>query len=187
MFRIVDGLTRLLAPILPVTAEELWRALPGAREPSVHLATFAAGFGVAIDRALLDRWTTLLEVRAAVNGAIERLRQRKEIGQSLEVRLALTASGAPADTLGSLGADELAMLFIVSKVDYATAEDASGVEGESHAIGGGFVRVEASRAGGEKCPRCWRYVPSLVAAQPGGQVCDRCAGALAGLAVEGAG
>ena len=40
MYMIADGLSRLLAPILPVTADEMWRHLPGRREDSVHLAEF---------------------------------------------------------------------------------------------------------------------------------------------------
>ena len=41
----VEGLVRLLAPILPITTDELWRALPGTRVASVHLALLPADVG----------------------------------------------------------------------------------------------------------------------------------------------
>ena len=67
MFHIVDGLARLVAPILPVTAEQLWKALPGAREPSVHLAEFpaAASLEALVDDALVAEWQRLLAIRVA--------------------------------------------------------------------------------------------------------------------------
>ena len=50
MLTIVDGLARLLAPVLSVTMDELWRALPGKRVPSVHMAVFPMGDEIAGDR-----------------------------------------------------------------------------------------------------------------------------------------
>src|SRR5690606_28953424 len=63
MYRMVDGLARLVAPILPVTAEQLWKVLPGDREASVHLALFPdrATLAGLIDEQLMADWRRLLE------------------------------------------------------------------------------------------------------------------------------
>src|SRR6185295_14824892 len=67
MFTIVDGLARLLAPVLSVTMDELWRLLPGEREESVHMALFPRELDQWEDAALLERWAALAAVRDQVN------------------------------------------------------------------------------------------------------------------------
>jgi isoleucyl-tRNA synthetase len=171
MYRIVEGLVRLLAPILPVTADELWRALPlstearSAKADSVHLTDFPDDLDPLQDAALVERWTTLIEIRSRVNAALETMRQQKTIGTSLEAVVTLGASG---DTLALLQARraDLPMLFIVS--DVAVRQ----VEGE--------LTVDVARAPGVKCVRCWRYVPtddiSTTPAREG--LCSRCVDAV---------
>ena len=183
MFLMIDGLTRLLAPILPVTAEQLWTVLPGDRDESVHLTTFPDDLDALVDEALMHRWDALLDVRAVVNMELERLRQRKVIGTSLEAKVSLEASAGAAEVLGTSTPDELAMLFITSQVDCAA--DAS-IEAPSegvlpaglHRVANGLLRVAVDRADGVKCPRCWRYVPQIVASPEREGVCPRCADAL---------
>src|SRR5204862_1501898 len=65
MYLMADGLTRLMAPILSFTADELWRYMPGAREESVHMALFptAAALDAFADAALVERWHTLIALR----------------------------------------------------------------------------------------------------------------------------
>ena len=90
---IAGGITRLLAPILPMTCDELWRHLPGADADSVHLADFPAEPESLVDPDLIARWTRLLGLRDAVNGELEKLRQDKVVGTSLEAAVTLTADG----------------------------------------------------------------------------------------------
>jgi isoleucyl-tRNA synthetase len=168
MYLIADGLTRLMAPILSFTADELWRYLPGAREESVHVALFPAGdaLDALADRQLLDRWTRLTGLREQVLAEIEPLRKDKRIGSSLQAKVVLTVG---ADELAFLKtyAHELPTLFIVSDVELRQA----GAVGEP--------RVAIERAGGVKCERCWRYVTE-VSTDPGSAgLCDRCQDALA--------
>ena len=79
MYVMAEGLTRLMAPILPFTADEVWHFVPGAREESVHLALFPADAELAAlaDQELLDRWTKLLAVREAVLAEIEPLQEEQ--------------------------------------------------------------------------------------------------------------
>ena len=167
MFHIVDGLARLLAPILPFTMDEVWRNLPGEREASVHLALFPTKLGAWDDDRLLDRWARLSEVRDTVNVALEDKRQQKVITSNLSARVGLSTAGALSQLLGEYR-DELATLFGVSQVtlDSAVTEAA---EDPSAA------RVVVERAEGVRCDRCWRYVPAVNAEG----ICDRCAEALA--------
>jgi isoleucyl-tRNA synthetase len=171
MYSIASGLARLLAPILPFTMDEVWRALPGAREASVHLSLFPTDTEPWEDAALLDRWAQLIAVRDRVNGALEEKRQQKAITGSLSARVGLAASGA----LGSLLAeyrDELPTIFGVSHVDL----DASVTDAGQEAQG---VQVRVDRAEGVKCERCWRYVPAVSTTPDLQGLCGRCVDALA--------
>ena len=167
MFQIVDGVARLLAPILPFTMDEVWRNLPGARQVSVHLAVFPSDLGGWMDDALLDRWAQLSAVRNAVNVALEEKRQQKVITSSLSARVGIAASGALAQLLASYR-DELPAMLGVSQVEI----DEGFTEAGEQPAG---VRVRVERAEGVKCDRCWRYVAAVSAEG----ICDRCVEALA--------
>jgi isoleucyl-tRNA synthetase len=170
MYRIVDGLVRLLAPVLPVTADELWRHMPGKREASVHLAEFPEPAEVAAmtDQDLVARWERLIRVRNVVNAALEAKRQDKTIGTSLGARVAVRTSGETAALLERYR-DDLPMLFIVSDVAL-----------ESGPGGDDTLEVGVERAEGQKCARCWRVVPQ-VSSSPGTEgLCDRCLAAITG-------
>ena len=167
MYIMADGLARLLAPILPVTSEEMWTHLPGNREPSVHMAEFppAADLERWRDRMLVERWEQLIDLRNTVNAALELKRQDKTIGTSLGARVRLRAGGPAAALLESVR-DDLAMLFIVSEVEFDTK---ASTDGE--------IEVMVERAEGDKCPRCWRIVRATA---PDTGLCDRCTAATAG-------
>jgi isoleucyl-tRNA synthetase len=169
MYLISDGLARLLAPILPVTAEDLWRHIPGRRADSVHLEEFPSVEGL-VDPQLLKTWSTLLGVREQVNGALEQKRKDKVIGTSLGARVVINASGAVGALLESHRA-HLPMLFNVSDVEL-TVRAADGAD---------EVRVQVQKAPGVKCARCWRFVPSVRTEADCAGICDRCVEALAGL------
>ena len=183
IYTIADGLTRLLAPVLPVTTDDLWGFLPGARESSVHLARFPEAGADAVDRGLLARWERLLALREAANVVIESLRASKTVGTSLEAALTIRASGATAELVERYRQD-LPMVLMTSEVEVAPAGDLPADADGARAAGAQFVEtggaavIVARRAGGVKCPRCWRYVPEASVSEPDG-VCARCADALA--------
>jgi isoleucyl-tRNA synthetase len=168
MHLMVDGLTRLMAPILSFTADELWRYLPDRAEPSVHIARFPAGDALAAlnDAALLQQWERLTAVRERVLAEIEPLRKDKKIGSSLQAKVVLTAPAEDYDAL-SRYMDQLPMLFIVSEVELQrSGPDAAELQ----------VRIE--RAAGVKCGRCWRYVAEISSKPESAGLCNRCESAL---------
>jgi isoleucyl-tRNA synthetase len=167
MYLMCDGLARLLAPILPVTADDLWRYLPGQRSESVHLEQFPT-----VDHLLapdiVEVWDRLMAVRDQVNAALEEKRQAKIIGNSLSASVTVTATG-PIAALLEQYREQLPMLFIVSDLTLDLGDTAGADE----------IRVDVGKARGVKCERCWRYVPSVRTEADWSGICDRCVDALA--------
>ena len=174
LYLMADGLTRLLAPILSFTADELWRFLPGQREESVHIALFpaAADLDALADPALVDRWNTLVALREQVLAEIEPLRKNKQIGSSLQAKVVVSATPAELSLLDQY-AEQLPMLFIVSEVEVRPAP------AHVESAGDAMPRVTIERAGGVKCERCWRIVPAVSAEPASAGLCERCQEALA--------
>jgi isoleucyl-tRNA synthetase len=173
MYLMADGLTRLMAPILSFTADELWRLLPGARADSVHIAVFPSSedFLLLVDAELTARWDRLVGIRERVLAHIEPLRKDKQIGSSLQAKVVIAAPQAELSLLERY-ARQLPMLFIVSEVELKTLyADETGPDAAP------VVTIE--RADGVKCERCWRYVRSVSTDPAWAGICDRCQEALA--------
>jgi isoleucyl-tRNA synthetase len=168
MYIIVDGLARLLAPVLSVTMDEVWRMLPGEREESVHMALFPTALEQWKDDGLLERWAALAVVRDQVNMQLEEKRKDKTIAANLSARVTLEADGDTARLLGEYR-DFLPTLFGVSEVELKTL----GPQDPKTAA------VAVDRATGTKCERCWRYVPAVSAEPDRTGLCPRCVEALA--------
>ena len=175
MYLICDGLARLLAPILPVTADDLWRHLPGTRSASVHLEDFPSVDGFQAP-GVLATWERLMKVREDVNAALEQKRKDKVIGNSLGARVVITTNG-PIGRLLEEHRALLPMLFIVSDL----ALHVGPTEGADD------IRVEVSKAPGVKCERCWRYVAATRTEPEWAGLCDRCVDALFRLNPEATG
>jgi isoleucyl-tRNA synthetase len=175
MYLMADGLTRLVAPILSFTADELWRHMPGAREESVHMAVFPArsDLEALADEPLVVRWNTLFALRERVLAEIEPLRKSKQIGSSLQAKVVISATTKELPLLEQY-IKQLPMLFIVSEVELRPAP--TDVEAAAEAM----PRVTIERAGGVKCERCWRYVPAVSTEAATLGLCDRCQEALNG-------
>ncbi len=165
-----DGLTRLIAPILSVTADEIWAHLPGTREASVHLAVFPADAEAWRDDRLIEDWSRLLDVRSRVNAVLEEARQQKAIGTALQAQVTVAAAGDVMDLLERHAAD-LPMLFMTSSV---------GLERRD----AGDLSVTVARADGQKCPRCWRYVTETATDGEMTGLCMRCVNAVGGSLVS---
>ena len=170
MYRILDTLVRMIAPILSFTAEEIWSNLPHRAqddERSVFLNQFQLRTGITADDAFTAKWAEIYAVREAVNKALEEKRNEKLIGKSLEAKVILTvADEAAAERLK--GYSELKDVFIVSAVEVRTGE----VTGDT----GMTVTVEKAQGG--KCERCWCYSDEVGKITLHPTLCKRCAEAV---------
>jgi isoleucyl-tRNA synthetase len=174
MWRIAEALTRLIAPILSFTADEVWDYLPPVegRAKSVHLALFPQIADIVPGEVahLEADWEKLLAVRALVMVELEALRNAKAIGKALDAAVnVIVAEGTPeADALVKYESS-LAEFFNVSQAivqAVGASQDRAG------------VILEAKVAEGAKCGRCWRVLPDVGADARWPAVCARCAGAL---------
>jgi isoleucyl-tRNA synthetase len=170
IWKIGEALTRLMAPIMTFTCEEVWQYLPkiASREQSVHLALFPGAadiFGSAstANAKADEEWATLRSVRDEVLKALETARNNKLIGTGLEAQVAIAASD-PVYSLLQRYAGQLRYLFIVSQVTLA--------QGSGNGTGG--VHVEVKKADGVKCDRCWNYSTHVGEDKNYPTVCERC-------------
>jgi isoleucyl-tRNA synthetase len=172
MYVMADGLTRLLAPILSFTADELWRYLPSRDGESVHLSAFpsAEDLKPLRNQELLGRWSRLTALRERVVAQIEPLRKDKQIGSSLQAKVVLSAGDGDLAFLEAY-TDQLPMLFIVSEVELRASNGSSEPRSDT--------QVEIGRATGVKCDRCWRYVPAISHDPEWAGLCERCQHAMA--------
>jgi isoleucyl-tRNA synthetase len=175
MYRILDALTRLIAPVLSFTAEEIWGFLPGQREVSVHLAGFPRFTDTFRDAELEARFAQLLAVRSDVSKALEAARNEKIIGHSLDARVVLAAPAGAVRDLLERYRTELPALFIVSQAELAEGDLAGALRGE--AVAGLKIQVEKAR--GEKCQRCWNYSTTVGEDEACPTACRRCREVLA--------
>jgi isoleucyl-tRNA synthetase len=173
MFHILRGLVGVLAPVLSFTAEEIYEAMPGKKEVSVHVTDLPQVPAIGVDVAAWDR---LLVLREMVSKVLERARGAGQIGQSLEADVVLHGNFSPKALTGDLKVD-LAKFFIVSHVDFRPPDE---VVGDVVDIPGvGTIAVTMAPARGKKCGRCWQYREEVV--EEGG-LCARCESVIATLA-----
>jgi isoleucyl-tRNA synthetase len=168
LLEIVVALTKLMAPILSFTAEEIWRMLPKSATvdlPSVHLSAFPKADPLWANTTLAVRWEQLLEVRESVQGELEKARREKVIGSSLEAKVSLQANPDKFELLKVYEAT-LAALFIVSQVE---------LEKVSHLPHHPDWQVKAvAKAPAQKCERCWNYREAVGMDNEHPTLCDRC-------------
>ncbi|QYA43324.1 isoleucine--tRNA ligase [Macrococcoides bohemicum] len=163
VYEVLTSLTKVLAPIIPHTAEEIWSHTPHVTEESVHLTDMPAVHDV--DHALIEKWSRFLELRDDVLKGIENLRNEKVIGKPLEAKVTVFTENA--DDLALLQSfDNLNQLFIVSQAK--VSDSAIGTQYTN-------LNVLVERADGEKCERCWNYSTEITAEDHDfPHVCPRC-------------
>ena len=171
LFLILDAMTRMFAPILAFTCEEIWLAMPHRSADDSRSVLFNCMVQPYEDYALpedaMDRWARIAAVRSAVNGALEQARADKTIGKSLEAEVDVTVPAEDA-FLAELNTDTLADLLIVSQVR-VTVGDA--------------LSVTVAPAQGVKCARCWKVLTSVGTVAGHDTLCPRCAAVVKALPV----
>ncbi|HON96314.1 MAG TPA: class I tRNA ligase family protein, partial [Deltaproteobacteria bacterium] len=175
LFLIVKDLTRLLAPVLAFTAEEIWDHVPAfaGREESVHLSTMPVSEPSLKDDDLKEKWVRILVLRQEVSKVLEVARREKVIGHPLDSDVRLKADGETLEFLKSVE-PLLEDVFICSKVEVSKG-DGPFIESENFSQLG----IEAAKAPGAKCPRCWHYREDIGKSSTHPEICGRCAEQLA--------
>ena len=180
LFLILDTLTKMFAPILAFTCDEIWLAMPHRSEDdarNVVLNEMNKPFAeYALDDAEMAKWDALISVRNDVNGVLEKARADKRIGKPLEASVTLRASGESKAVLDKVSGMDLKELLIVSEC--LIAEDGEADESAVTASGSynQGLTVSVKEAEGTKCPRCWMH---SVDADPETGLCPRCKAVLA--------
>ena len=163
LFLILDAMAKVFAPILAFTCDEIWLAMPHKAGDDDRNVLFNDMNGVFADYALsadeMAKWEKIIEVRDAVNGALETARADKTIGKSLEAEVDVTVPAEDA-FLADMDADTLADLLIVSQVRVTVGDE---------------LTVTVAPARGVKCARCWKVLPTVGSDSEHPDLCPRCA------------
>ncbi len=170
MYMILDSLTRLLAPILTFTAEEVWGYLPHVKDEalSVHLTSFPEPDQLLMDAALNEKWKTLMAIKGEISKAIELARKAKVVGHPLDAAVYLSAPPKLRATLEE-NLDNLRTINIISDISLAQPADSFYESGEFEGL-----KIGVTKAAGTKCQRCWMISTTVGISREDPGVCERC-------------
>jgi len=185
--RILDGLLKMMAPILCFTTAEAWEHFKGLDqnapiEESIFFTTFPAVDDIETDPDLDQRWERLLQIRGEITRVLEAARRDKVIGLSLDAEVILACDDPE---LAGFVRDNQALLkelCIVSALELQ--EDLPGGGNVESATGETLtdLRIAVRPATGEKCERCWVIDPSVGRDSDHPTLCARCSEVVRSLA-----
>ena len=164
LYHIAHALTRMIAPILSFTAEELWQNLTG--NFNIFKEEWYEIPQIQIDKQDALLWETIEDIRPIINKMIEGEREKRSIGSSLECSISLSCNNDLFKILKPFE-DELHFIFIVSKFNLLNIE--------------GDLKVEVAKIALLKCDRCWHYESSVGSNDEHSTICDRCVSNLFGI------
>jgi len=172
MYTILSGLTRMLAPLIVFTAEEIWKAMPHAssdNKESVFLNSLPKYDEKIAFSDIEQKWDRLFGLRDDVMKSLELARADKFIGKSLDAKVTIyTEDSAIYDLLSSFDG-ELATVYIVSSASVVLGKAPEGATSYDSGIG-----VKVDIADGERCDRCWLHSTEGEHTEDG-FLCARCA------------
>ncbi len=170
IYQVLKDLTRLMAPVLSFTAEEIWQHIPHTEQDSVFLAGFPEVRDEFISEQLHEQWSQLMQVREAVYRVLETKRAEKLIGNSLEAKVEVFAGGSLLQLLKEKES-LLQEILIVSQVE--VHPDAQAPE-DAHNDEELALKILVARAEGQKCSRCWNFSTTVGTYPDEPEVCQRC-------------
>lgn len=152
LFEILQTLVRMLVPVMPHQAEDIWMSVPECQRgglESILLSDWVKANSEWTNAQLEEDFAKILKAREVVTRAIEPLRAEKHVGSSLEVAVYVNSD----EPVLKANEDELCNIFITSQA-YVTSEKPENVLNEYTEDG---YTVWVTKAQGEKCERCWKY------------------------------
>ena len=175
MYMILDGMTRLISPILAYTSDEIWQAMKhdaSADAEHVVLNQMPEPTGVNADEAFIQTWDRIHDIRDAVKKALELARNEKLIRASLDAKVQLFSDSEMYDFVKSVET-ELPVVFIVSQVELVKGGKGAFVSEDLPELS-----VTVLPAEGDKCSRCWTYSNTVGSNEKHPEVCAHCASVL---------
>ena len=178
-YELVDGILRLMAPVLSFTAAEAWEHLPpdAGRETSVALAAFPKAHPERRQPELDKKWERLILIRRELTRALELARAAKVIGHSLEAHVTVAVSGELAAFMN----ENWTILKNIAIVSELSAADT--LSGEVYVSELPGLSVAVAPAKGEKCERCWTRSVAVGEDDRHPTVCQRCVTVLVEMGV----
>ncbi|OGR22977.1 MAG: isoleucine--tRNA ligase [Desulfobacterales bacterium RIFOXYA12_FULL_46_15] len=177
MLLILDALVKIMAPILPFTADEIYQYMPKGpdHKESIHLESMVEPDDDWEDKILSDKWENILVLRGEVTKALEEARVNKRIGHSLDASLEIKLPDTELKIQVENLTENLNDIFIVSAARLVDSiEDEAVYNGKD--IQGLVIKV--NKAEGQKCDRCWRFDTTIGNDPDHATTCARCATAL---------
>lgn len=168
LYETLLALTKLVTPILPHTAEEVWEYIPGVTEESVQLVDMPQVTEVENVVAIEEKWDTFMEIRDDVLKALENARNEKVIGKSLTAGITIYPNAKYKDLLQNI--EDLQKLFIVSHLEMGGEQENAPGEAQSFDT----LSIVVKQAEGETCERCWVVTPTVGAVAEHPTLCKDC-------------
>ena len=162
MYLILNAMTRMIAPILAYTSDEIWKYMPhSANDEASHVIfnEMPEKVAVDVDDSFMEFWNRIHELRDDVKKTLEPMIKEKTIKSSLEAKVTLSAGGETLEFLKK-AESELADAFIVSEVEITD--------------NGAEFSITAEKAEGDKCERCWAIRKSVGADAEHPTLCAHC-------------
>jgi isoleucyl-tRNA synthetase len=159
LFKICDALVKVIAPVLPFTAEEVWKYFPGKNSESIHMTKFPEIEEEFINEELAKKFEKIMNIRDEILKKIEEHRKNKIIGKSLEAKVIIKCGNNLYSILNEFY-NFLPTIFIVSQVELEKVD--------------GTLSISVEKADGKKCERCWRWCTSVGASNEYPTICSRC-------------
>lgn len=169
LYEALVSLTKLVTPILPHTADEVWAFIPGVSEESVQFTLMPEEIAVANAAAIEEKWNAFMTLRDDVLKALEEARNQKVIGKSLNAKVTVYVKEEVKNLLASIQ-ENMEQLFIVSKFEVAALSDAP-----ADAVALENASIVVAKADGETCERCWNVTENVGKVEEHPTLCTRCA------------
>ncbi len=172
MFHIAEALVRWIAPILSFTAAEAWQHLPGKRDVTIFTQTWYdlnefSSYGEIGD----TDWEGILETKEKIDKELEELRNKKEIGSSLDSEVKFW--NAPR-YITKIKNDELRFVFITSYADVIENEEPPESAKKLTNADGSEYYIEVKKSEHQKCIRCWHHRADVRSNTEHPEICSRC-------------
>lgn len=166
MYIILDSLVKILTPMIPFTAEEIWKSMKHTKNEqleSVALTDFPKPNEEYDNKELSEKWDRILKLKDVVAKELENARAEKIIGHSLNAKVAMYAKGDEYKFLND-NIELLRTVFIISDLEV--------IESDSE------LKIKVEQAAGEKCERCWMYSVTVGEDKENPTICHRCSEAI---------